>query len=183
MSENPTEFTWVEPESKTYEEMMAEAKKIHPDAIVRIGDDECTWEIVIKTKIEENRFPETVDPSWAGTPAETAYREHESSYGNSLERWAHKNGHGSAPLSIVAAHYNLDVEEWRLSDKIHDEKLEEFGLSEWSKLFYDSLEDPSIEVPDLDDEQNELLTRARKESWVEARQALWPKREEIDDRS
>ena len=183
MSETTTDSVYVDPERRTYEEMTARAKAMHPDAVARLNGH--TWEIVLETEIEEERHPETVDPSWAGTPAEEAYRTPDSSGSNALEEWAEHSDYWREPLSVVAAHYNLAVEQQRLSRQLRDQKMEEAGLGDWNRMFWDAIRDPaaSVSVSELDDRERELMGRAMREADEEAREILAPKRQELWNRA
>jgi len=96
---------------KTFEEVLAYAQTLHPDATVK-STDENTWEVIIPTDFT---IPYGLPESYKGTPAWEANEQMEPSSGETvLERWGRKNSHGWSPLVIVADYYNLLCEklEW-----------------------------------------------------------------------
>lgn len=95
-------FVYVEPPAERYEDVLAKAQSVFPNAEVSCVDGQ--W--VIYTGVNEVR---EVDPSWAGTPAEEAYNTYEANYGSDLERWAYKNGHGSDSLRDAALAFNASL--------------------------------------------------------------------------
>lgn len=77
------------PEQKTYEEMLDEAKKVFgPQADVSFSNGQ--WDI--STGIQEKFDPEALKDEFPSAYA--ASKEHEATYGSTLDRWAAKNGHG-----------------------------------------------------------------------------------------
>lgn len=120
--------SWEEYEAsqRTYTEMLAEAKKIHPDMEVRLDlIDHQKWEMFMPTNfIERYGLPE----SFKGTPAWDMEQERDSGYDNQLQRYRHKNGFDCIPLEGVAEYVNLSHEENTWGSKIRDEKLKEDGI-------------------------------------------------------
>lgn len=113
-----------EPKTKTFAEMLAYAKTIHPDATIRLEDSCDTWQIVIETDISQSW---QVDETWKGTPAEEAYNTPDSGGEDVLNRWARKNGHGSEPLALVAEQYNINHDSQVWAQTRLDELLVEAG--------------------------------------------------------
>lgn len=111
--------------SKTYAEMLVQAKALHPDARIHLNEFTNRWDIIIHTDEEE---PFGVTESWAGTPAEKAYQTTDGSYGDELTRWAHKNGMSGQPMEFVAERYNILIGETSRIWEIVNEKLSEAGL-------------------------------------------------------
>lgn len=109
---------------KSYTEMLAYAKTLHPDANIRLDDISDTWQIFIDTEITQSW---DVDESWKGTAAEEAYNTPDSGGEDVLNRWARKNGHGSEPLALVAEQYNIDYDSQVWGHKRLDELLVEAG--------------------------------------------------------
>lgn len=110
---------------KTYSEISADAKALHPDAQVRMGDDG-KWEIVIPTQFLESM---NVTESWAGTPAEEAFNTM-SGGEDELTRWGYKNGYSEYPLELLAERYNIvqDSQAWghtRMKDELKKVSLSE----------------------------------------------------------
>jgi hypothetical protein len=95
---------------KTFEEVLAYAQTLHPDATVK-STDENTWQVIIPTDFT---IPYGLPESYKGTPAWEAYEEQSSGGESVLERWGRKNSHGWSPTVIVADYYNLLCEklEW-----------------------------------------------------------------------
>jgi hypothetical protein len=98
-----TEYT--QPEERTYAQMMEIAKKIHPDARVRMIEFvEQKWEIYIPSEfVPVYRLPEC----YKDTPAWAASLEHDGSYGDELSRWGYKNGYRDLPIEGIADYFNL----------------------------------------------------------------------------
>lgn len=87
----------------TYEQMLAQARAIFPDAAVE--GSKGTW--TIKTGV---RILDEVSKDWKDTPAHEAYLEDDTGYGSSLERWGVKNGFADTSLYEIAHAYNKVME-------------------------------------------------------------------------
>jgi len=84
---------------KTKEEMEAIAKQMFgEEATVYYSD----YQWVIQTGVEEHFDPE----QHKDHPAYAALMEPEGTYGSTLERWAHKNGHGSESMAELFDSYD-----------------------------------------------------------------------------
>lgn len=96
---------YVQPVERTYEEMEAAAKKIHPDARVRMIDyGEQKWEIYIPSDfVPVYHLPER----YKDTPAWAASLKNDASYGDELSRWGYKNGYRGLPIEGIADYFNL----------------------------------------------------------------------------
>jgi hypothetical protein len=91
--------------AKTYAEMQAEAKLIHPQARATLVEGQ--WEITIPTEFGDKLDEAAI----AGTPAAKAYHEMEPGTGETvLERFARKSGEYDQPWDFIAAFYNIEVE-------------------------------------------------------------------------
>lgn len=88
---------------KTKEQMEAIAKEMFGDeARVYFSDNQWT----IDTGVEESFDPE----AHKDRPAYAAYMEPEGNYGSTLDRWAHKNGHGSESMADLFDSYDEQME-------------------------------------------------------------------------
>jgi hypothetical protein len=111
--------------SKTYAEMLEQAKAIHPNARVRLNEFTNCWDIIIRTQEEEFIG---VAESWAGTAAERAYNKANFSHDNELYRWAWKNGLSTQPMELIAEQYNIIAESSRRVWEIVGSQLDKIGL-------------------------------------------------------
>lgn len=88
---------------KNYDEILADAKKLHPDAVVSLSNADNTWVITINTNIEvDDSLPER----FKGTPAWEAEEQFEGGE-TVLGRWARKNGYAYDTTVEAAVAYNL----------------------------------------------------------------------------
>ena len=96
---------YVAPEERTYEQMEEAAKKIHPDARVRILDyGQQQWEIYIPSDfVPVFDLPER----FKDTPAWQQYQIFDGSHGDLLSRWGNKNGYRDLPIEGVADYFNF----------------------------------------------------------------------------
>jgi hypothetical protein len=111
--------------SKTYAEMLEQAKAIHPDARIRLNEFTNCWDIIIRTQEEEHIG---VADSWAGTAAERAYNKANFGHDNELYRWAWKNSMSTQPMELIAEQYNIIAESRRRVWKIVGSQLDKVGL-------------------------------------------------------
>ena len=118
------------PRTKTYAEMLAYAKNIHPRAKIRLSEYR-EWEIFIDLEIEETA---EVGPEWDNTPAAKEYRLFNSKYGNNLLEWAKNKGYSYEPLEAIAARYNLQEEFHAWSRVRVEELLVEAGLPDREEI-------------------------------------------------
>ena len=106
-------------ETKSYDEMMAQAKAIHSDANVRLNHKN-EWEIFIATNFGESYV---ADDSWKDSYAGEAFRTPDGNGDDVLSRWAGKNGYSGQPIALVAEQYNLNRESQLYGSKRMDEEL------------------------------------------------------------
>ena len=100
---------------RNHDEMLAEAKKVHPDMRVRlVGSSE--WEMYMPTPYtESNQLAERFRSTHAWVMDES----NDASYGSELERFRYKNGYSSYPLEYTAEFVNLKHEqnEWFVAEQ------------------------------------------------------------------
>jgi vacuolar-type H+-ATPase subunit H len=158
-------------ETKTFEQITAEAKKIHPDAFARLNEYTENWEIVIPTEYEESDEP---DESWADTPAGEALKEYEPNYGSTLHRWRYKNGYEGSSLAATAAEFNMMYESTCYEQNLWEEKLRNHP-----ELPYHPLEkQPSDE--EYTDEQRKIVKKIMKEARKETQEYMILRRKQVD---
>lgn len=121
----------------SYDEALAYAKTLHPNATVSLNGSYDTWAISIETNIDvDMKLPAHFD----GTPAAVAYAQWESSCDNELLRWASTNGYGWVPLDGLAEIYNLEEKKKTAYYKeVTARQLETFGGSfDWDNADNDT---------------------------------------------
>lgn len=101
----------------THNQMLEKAREIHPKATLELDEVTNEWRIVINTLFTQEF---ELDPEFEGTPAWELFNETDSSYGDSLSRWMHKNGvHGT--LHEGATVLNREARAWQeKQDKFND---------------------------------------------------------------
>lgn len=134
---------------KSYEEMMAIAKQISPDAKVRISEFTDTWEIYIATEFNPSH---ELPAEYEGTPAWTAHKTPDS-HGDVLTRWANKNSFNHLPIEGVADYYNLREEDAKALVRIWSTMLDEDGTR---------VEDPMNVTEEQRDAYRATSARAKK---------------------
>lgn len=114
---------------RTYTEMIAEAKKIHPDMQVRVTDfGDSQWEMFMPTAFHESH---ELPDEYKGTAAWTQYEDYDSKYDNALQRYRHNAGLDSIPLEGVAEVVNLKAEQQQwgsvIQQQLHSMAGTDFG--------------------------------------------------------
>lgn len=110
---------------KSYSEMVAIAKDIHPDMKVRLVDEN-SWEIYLSTdKIEKTKLSET----YKNTAAWDLANSYDSGYGDALLRYRWKNGMSNIPIEGVAEYINLGDEQYAHAKKIQEKMFIEQGVT------------------------------------------------------
>jgi hypothetical protein len=107
----------------TYDDMLAEAQKIHPDMKLRvIGENNDEWEMFMPThQVQPNTLPDR----FKGTLAWDFFTTPNSSFGNELESYRRRKKLFGLPLVGVAEHINIHDQEQKwarpVSEKMHQE--------------------------------------------------------------
>lgn len=134
-------YSWEEVVAKrrSYSEMLAEAKKIHPDMQVRL--DEIyheKWEMFMPTDFTENI---ELSEKYKGTAAWEMYENPESGYGSELERYRHKQGFDHVPLDGLAEYINLRSAATLAYTNLLSEMLQMMGMEPIETIDLDAMEE------------------------------------------
>lgn len=103
----------------SYDEIVAHAKSMHPNASVSLSSLGGHWMISIDTDIEVN---EDLPDDFKGTPAWDLYMQFNSSYNNELHHWGDNNGHGWLPIEGIATMFNMNAKKNAIFKEYVNEK-------------------------------------------------------------
>lgn len=133
------EFDEMLANQRSYSEMLAEAKKIHPDMQVRLDSIyEDKWEMFMPTEFRE-KFE--LSDRFKGTAAWDMQESFEGGYGNELERYRHKQGFSHVPLEGLAEYINLSHEAHLRFNEVMNEMLQVRNLKPIEDIDLDSMEE------------------------------------------
>jgi hypothetical protein len=118
---------------RNHDEMLAEAKKIHPDMRVRLIDQgECKWEMYMPTPYTGHI---SLNEKYKGTEAWNYYESRDAGYDNELERYRYKQGYSHLPIEGVAEIINLKHEQhvWaaEVAEQLHAENGSGITNEQW----------------------------------------------------
>jgi hypothetical protein len=152
---------------RTYSQMLAEAKKIHPDMKLRLAMDEDTWEMYMPTPYTEHY---ELDEQYKGTRAWEWHEERDYSHDTVLQRYRYKNGFRNVPLAGVAEYVNLVAEqqEWAgpVQERLHAENGSGIAEKEWAEVTNEKFEAYTA----TQEKVNELMQAEFKDKWAALRE-------------
>lgn len=113
---------------KSYDEMLVEAQRIHPDMKLRVaGDNKDEWEMFLPTNSVQ---PQVLSDRFKGTMAWELLNAPYPGFENALESYRQKKNLHGVPLDGVAEHINLyqDQQDWSgpVKAKFHAESGTDF---------------------------------------------------------
>lgn len=140
-------------ELKSYSEMMAKAKAIHPDMKVRLSERGEKWEFYMITELQPEKI---LNESFKGTHAWELYETFDPIHSNKLNEYKEKHKFLDIPLEAVAERVNIDFKRSELTESIRLSIYSEYGVTKDQVELMFSHWNEKLD-PELDEEHDRIF--------------------------